>query len=118
MQPTQPLGPAPVEFPMQSEVRINNIAVSANLRGIKKKEGTVMPPNVGATKNSFGILALDLATSARNTVDLVYINTEKVCAASLRLCRYHSFVFSLADHKRRGSSSWSVLCNITLRKIS
>lgn len=68
---------------MQSEARINNCAVAANLRGVKKKEGTVMPPNVGNTKNNLGALALDLSPSGRNTVDLVYVNTEKVCGACL-----------------------------------
>ena len=75
----QPLGPAPVEFPTSSELKINNYAVTANLRGVKKKEGSTVPPDLGQALNYNGAKALDLRMGALNRVELLYINADKVC---------------------------------------
>lgn len=72
----QPFGPAPVEFPQTSEVKLNNMALNANLRGIKKKEGSTVPPDLNRGMN--GLKALDLRPHGTNRVELVYINSDKV----------------------------------------
>jgi hypothetical protein len=79
-KPYQPRGPAPVEFPPVCEVRLNGQMITANLRGIKKKEGTVNPPNLSDLKKGSGVeFAMNLAPGAINRVELAYANTEKVC---------------------------------------
>lgn len=86
----------PVEFPLSSEAKMNDVPVIANLRGIKKKPGTAPPAHVSSAKignpsrtntNStppstntpVGSYALKLGhTRENNKVELVYMNTEKV----------------------------------------
>jgi len=72
----QPFGPAPVEFPTTSELKLNHTPLNVNLRGIKKKEGSTVPPDLGKTVN--GLKALNLDAHATNRVELVYINSDKV----------------------------------------
>lgn len=83
LQPSQPFGAAPVEFPLTCELRINDINTQANLRGVKKKEGTTMPPNVSAVKNAGGTPILNLDAGARNSAELTYINADKVRISSV-----------------------------------
>ncbi|KAG8966476.1 SUMO ligase siz1 [Tulasnella sp. 419] len=60
--------PAPVEFPNTCEIRVNNVALTANTRGLKKKAGTAPPPSIAReAKPSPGAL---------NKVEMVYCNNQ------------------------------------------
>lgn len=81
---------------MSSEAKMNDVAVVANLRGIKKKPGTAPPAHVSSAKigtpsrttsstnpassnGPIGSYALKLGNLREtNKVELVYMNTEKL----------------------------------------
>jgi len=58
--------PCLIEFPPTCEVRVNNVQLSANLKGLKKKPGTAPPPDIGKLAK----------LTASNRVDMVYLNTQ------------------------------------------
>ena len=58
--------PCLIEFPPTCEVRINNVQLTANLKGLKKKPGTAPPPDIGKLTKFTG----------SNRVDMVYLNTQ------------------------------------------
>lgn len=60
--------PCLVEFPPTCEVRVNNVQLNANLKGLKKKPGTAPPPDI--TK-------LARLTGTPNRVELVYVNSQQ-----------------------------------------
>ncbi|KAJ3563440.1 hypothetical protein NP233_g8938 [Leucocoprinus birnbaumii] len=60
--------PCLVEFPPTCEVRVNNVQLTANLKGLKKKPGTAPPPEI--TK-------LSRLTTTPNKVELVYVNSQQ-----------------------------------------
>lgn len=71
--------PCLIEFPPTCEVRVNNVQLNANLKGLKKKPGTAPPPDI--TK-------LARLVSTPNKVELVYVNSQqpvqnKVCIVLL-----------------------------------
>lgn len=61
--------PCPVEFPPACEVRINNVGLTANLKGLKKKPGTAPPPELGKLAR--------LNPGAGNRVEMVYVNSQQ-----------------------------------------
>ncbi|KAF8577886.1 hypothetical protein K439DRAFT_1654979 [Ramaria rubella] len=61
--------PCPIEFPATCEVRVNNVQLTANLKGLKKKPGTAPPPDLGK--------AVRLTSQMPNRVDLVYVNSQQ-----------------------------------------
>ncbi|KWU42583.1 zf-MIZ-domain-containing protein, partial [Rhodotorula sp. JG-1b] len=67
--------PAPIEFPAACEVKLNNVLVPANTKGIKKQPGTAPPVNLSGTK---GPAVSTTSSDVTHTVDLIYTNTEKV----------------------------------------
>lgn len=58
-----------MEFPPTCEVRVNNNALSANLKGMKKKPGTAPPPDLGKH--------LRLGAGSSNRVEMVYVNSQQ-----------------------------------------
>ncbi|KAF9453869.1 hypothetical protein P691DRAFT_812483 [Macrolepiota fuliginosa MF-IS2] len=60
--------PCLVEFPPTCEVRVNNVQLNANLKGLKKKPGTAPPPDI--TK-------LARLVNTPNKVELVYVNSQQ-----------------------------------------
>jgi E3 SUMO-protein ligase PIAS1 len=58
--------PCLIEFPPTCEVRINNVQLTANLKGLKKKPGTAPPPDIGKLTKFTG----------SNKVDMIYLNTQ------------------------------------------
>lgn len=60
--------PCPIEFPATCEVRVNNLVLQANLKGIKKKPGTAPPADLSK------IARLDAGVS--NRIDMVYVNGQ------------------------------------------
>lgn len=63
--------PAPIDFPGTCEIKLNNLNVVANTKGIKKQAGTAPPVNLSQA-------ALTLASEVLNKVEVIYVNTEKV----------------------------------------
>ncbi|KAI0082296.1 hypothetical protein K474DRAFT_1703299 [Panus rudis PR-1116 ss-1] len=61
--------PCPIEFPPTCEVRVNNVQLNANLKGLKKKPGTAPPPALGK--------ALRLTPGASNRIEMVYVNSQQ-----------------------------------------
>ncbi|KZT72828.1 hypothetical protein DAEQUDRAFT_743461 [Daedalea quercina L-15889] len=61
--------PCPIEFPPTCEVRVNSVALSANLKGMKKKPGTAPPPDI--MKN------VRVQNGATNRVEMVYVNSQQ-----------------------------------------
>ncbi|KAH9837202.1 PINIT domain-containing protein [Rhodofomes roseus] len=59
----------PIEFPPTCEVRVNGVALSANLKGMKKKPGTAPPPDI--MKN------LRMQNGASNRIEMVYVNSQQ-----------------------------------------
>ncbi|KAG9314317.1 putative E3 SUMO-protein ligase [Chiua virens] len=60
-------GLCPVEFPPTCEVRVNGMALQANLKGLKKKPGTAPPADLGRTVRMNG----------QNRVEMVYVNSQQ-----------------------------------------
>lgn len=67
--------PAPIEFPAACEVKLNNVLVPANTKGIKKQPGTAPPVNLSGAK---GPAVSTTSSDMTHTVDLIYTNTDKV----------------------------------------
>jgi E3 SUMO-protein ligase PIAS1 len=58
-----------VEFPPTCEVRVNNVQLTANLKGLKKKPGTAPPPDLGQS--------IRMNNGMQNRVDMVYVNSQQ-----------------------------------------
>lgn len=69
-RPTPANSEAPIEFPNTCELRVNNVNLHAQTKGLKKKPGTAPPANLGA--------AVRLNASATNRVEMVYCNNNPV----------------------------------------
>ncbi|KAJ7169827.1 PINIT domain-containing protein [Mycena filopes] len=61
-------GPCLIEFPPTCEVRVNNVQLNANLKGLKKKPGTAPPPDLGKYVR---------LTTALNKVEMIYVNSQQ-----------------------------------------
>ena len=70
--------PAPIEFPINCEVRVNRVQLSVNLRG-RKGPAKVLPPNLNKDKK------LNL-TNGRNEVELTYIHTYQPYILTIGIC--------------------------------
>ncbi|PWN34377.1 uncharacterized protein FA14DRAFT_161790 [Meira miltonrushii] len=70
--------PAPVEFPINCEVRVNRVQLSVNLRG-RKGPAKVLPPNLNKDKK------LNLQTG-RNEVELTYVHTYQPYILTIGIC--------------------------------
>ncbi|KAJ7071082.1 PINIT domain-containing protein [Mycena amicta] len=62
------VGPCLVEFPPTCEVRVNNVQVNANLKGLKKKPGTAPPPDLGKYVRT---------GTSPNRVEMIYVNSQQ-----------------------------------------
>ncbi|RDB28615.1 E3 SUMO-protein ligase pli1 [Hypsizygus marmoreus] len=60
--------PCPIEFPPTCEVRVNNVQLTANLKGLKKKPGTAPPPDLGKYAR---------LTNVQNRIEMVYVNSQQ-----------------------------------------
>ncbi|KAG5638656.1 hypothetical protein H0H81_011208 [Sphagnurus paluster] len=60
--------PCPIEFPPTCEVRVNNVQLTANLKGLKKKPGTAPPPD---------ILKFCRLNAVPNKIEIVYVNSQQ-----------------------------------------
>lgn len=59
--------PSLVEFPPTCEVRVNNVQLTANLKGLKKKPGTAPPPDLGK----------HVRFTSQNRIEMVYVNSQQ-----------------------------------------
>ncbi|KAG6842254.1 hypothetical protein C0991_000224 [Blastosporella zonata] len=57
-----------LEFPPTCEVRVNNVQLTANLKGLKKKPGTAPPPDIGKHCR---------LTAIPNKIEMVYVNSQQ-----------------------------------------
>ncbi|KAF9646128.1 hypothetical protein BDM02DRAFT_3271223 [Thelephora ganbajun] len=64
-----PRGPCQMEFPPACEVRVNNMQMQANLKGLKKKPGTTPPPDLGRL--------VKMSPGAANRLDMIYVNSQQ-----------------------------------------
>jgi len=62
-------GPCPIEFPPTCEVRVNNVQITANTKGLKKKPGTAPPADLGK--------AVRMTAQSQNRVELIYVNSQQ-----------------------------------------
>lgn len=92
--------PVPIDFPGTVEVRLNNVIVTANLKGIKKQIGTAAPADLSSVKAGGGALALSLGPNQVNRIEINYSNTDKVRPTPLVVN---------ADARCRSISSSSIL---------
>ncbi|KAL0576355.1 E3 SUMO-protein ligase pli1 [Marasmius crinis-equi] len=60
--------PCPIEFPPTCEVRVNNVVLTASLKGLKKKAGTAPPPDLGKY--------VRIGTT-QNRIEMVYVNSQQ-----------------------------------------
>ena len=58
-----------MEFPPACEVRVNNMQLQANLKGLKKKPGTTPPPDLGRL--------VKMSSGAANRLDMIYVNSQQ-----------------------------------------
>jgi E3 SUMO-protein ligase PIAS1 len=66
----------PIEFPPTCEVRVNNVQLTANLKGLKKKPGTAPPPDLGKYAR---------LTALQNRVEMVYVNSQQPVQSKVRV---------------------------------
>ena len=91
--------PCPIEFPPTCEVRVNNVQLTANLKGLKKKPGTAPPADLGKAVR---------ISSIQNRVEMVYVNSQQ--PVQHKVCRGISVAVRLdADNMFRRNST-SSLC--------
>jgi len=58
----------PIEFPPTCEVRVNQVQLSANMKGLKKKPGTAPPADLGKQVRT--------QPGVQNRVEMVYVNSQ------------------------------------------
>ncbi|KAK1233038.1 E3 SUMO-protein ligase pli1 [Marasmius sp. AFHP31] len=63
-----PSQPCPIEFPPTCEVRVNNVVLTASLKGLKKKAGTAPPPDLGKYVR---------VSTTQNRIEMVYVNSQQ-----------------------------------------
>ncbi|KAJ6575057.1 PINIT domain-containing protein [Mycena capillaripes] len=66
-------GPCLIEFPPTCEVRVNNVQLGANLKGLKKKPGTAPPPDI----SKYIRLSTTNNSKASNKVEMIYVNSQQ-----------------------------------------
>ncbi|PWY99663.1 hypothetical protein BCV70DRAFT_200589 [Testicularia cyperi] len=87
--------PAPLDFPLACEARVNGTTLTVNLRGSKKHVGRVPPPNLNKDK------ALVLVPNRPNRVDLTYTNAPKKHVLVAAICQVTSAETLVEQLKRR-----------------
>ncbi|THH16817.1 hypothetical protein EW146_g3890 [Bondarzewia mesenterica] len=58
----------PIEFPPTCEVRVNQVQIAANMKGLKKKPGTAPPADLGKS--------VRVVQGSQNRVEMVYVNNQ------------------------------------------
>ncbi|KAI0307987.1 PINIT domain-containing protein [Multifurca ochricompacta] len=60
--------PCPIEFPPTCEIRVNQVQITANTKGLKKKPGTAPPAHLGSS--------VRVSIGHQNRVEMVYVNSQ------------------------------------------
>jgi E3 SUMO-protein ligase PIAS1 len=93
-----------IEFPAHAEIRCNGTIVSANLRGIKNKPGTINPPDITAHAN--------LMRGVVNKVDVTFAESRSEYTLTVCLVKKNTVDELVDEICNRGS----ILKEYTLNK--
>jgi hypothetical protein len=95
-----PAHPAPVEFPIHCEVKVNNVALSINVKG-KKSAAKVLALNINKDKALyFG--------GQQNKIDLLYQGADRVSHSRIRL----SFISTFSDLQKQNYIMSVAICEV------
>ena len=83
-----------VEFPAHAEIRCNGTVVSANLRGIKNKPGTINPPDI--TPNTI------LMQGVGNKIDATFAESKSAYTLTVYLVEKNTVVGLVDKIRKRG----------------
>ncbi|KAI1417833.1 zf-MIZ-domain-containing protein [Hypoxylon sp. FL1857] len=99
-------GPQDIQFPHQSEIKVNGEDVKHNLRGLKNKPGTTHPVDITP------YLRLK-QTNYSNTVEFTYALTNKKFYLALYVCKTYSIDELVTKIKGKKISKASVIRDIS-----
>lgn len=102
-----PYGNCLIEFPAHVEIRCNGTAISANLRGIKNRPGTVNPPDL--TQQAV------LMQGVSNKVDITFQEAKSNYTALLYLAEKLTVAQLVEKVKKRGYISKEQTLNRSIR---
>ncbi|KAI1212992.1 PINIT domain-containing protein [Annulohypoxylon truncatum] len=103
---TENTGPQEIQFPHQSELKVNGEDIKHNLRGLKNKPGSTHPVDI--TQH----LRLKPSTYTNN-IEFTYALTTKKFYLALYLCKTHSIDELVAKVKTKKISKASVIREIS-----
>jgi E3 SUMO-protein ligase PIAS1 len=83
-----------IEFPAHAEIRCNGPAVTANLRGIKNKPGTINPPDI--TPNAI------LMQGVLNKVDVTFAESKSAYTITVYLVQKNTVTALVDKIRKRG----------------
>jgi E3 SUMO-protein ligase PIAS1 len=81
-----------MEFPPACEVRVNNMQLQANLKGLKKKPGTTPPPDLGRL--------VKMSPGATNRLDMIYVNSQQPVHGKVRWLPFSELRELNNDHQK------------------
>ncbi|KAI0180430.1 zf-MIZ-domain-containing protein [Hypoxylon sp. FL1284] len=101
----QSTGPQDIEFPHQSEIKVNGEEIKHNLRGLKNKPGSTHPVDITPF--------LRIKPSYVNNIEFTYALTSKKFFLVLYVCKAHSIDELVAQIKSKKIPKSSVIRDIT-----
>ncbi|KAI1766403.1 PINIT domain-containing protein [Hypoxylon sp. FL1150] len=102
---SQTTGPQEIEFPHQSEIKVNGEDVKHNLRGLKNKPGSTHPVDITPF--------LRMKPAYINNIEFTYALTTKKYYVSLFVCKAHSIDDLVARIKGKKIPKASVIRDIS-----
>ncbi|KAG0146594.1 hypothetical protein CROQUDRAFT_62714 [Cronartium quercuum f. sp. fusiforme G11] len=84
--------PAPIEFPVSCELRLNSVVINSNIKGIKKQPGTAPPPDLMLVDNGN---CVNLGHGESNRLEIIYSNSDKRFYFIVYLVEHFSIPFLL-----------------------
>lgn len=98
-----------VEFPTHAEIRCNGTIVSANLRGIKNKPGTINPPDI----TSQAIIIQGVA----NKVDVTFAESKSAYTLTVYLVEKNTVPVLVDKIRKRGFISKEATLNKSTARL-
>jgi E3 SUMO-protein ligase PIAS1 len=92
-----------IEFPSHTEIRCNGSIITANLRGIKNKPGTINPPDL--TGNAV------LMPSVTNKIDVTFAETKSSYTLTVYLVEKMTVDQLVSKIRKKGFMSKEVTLN-------
>ncbi|XXH04715.1 hypothetical protein Hte_011137 [Hypoxylon texense] len=102
---SQNTGPQEIEFPHQSEIKVNGEDIKHNLRGLKNKPGSTHPVDITPF--------LRIKPSYVNNIEFTYALTSKKYYLVLYICKVHSIDDLVARIKGKKIPKASVIRDIS-----